>query len=142
MGQILINDYLKQLDIIKKVSGTRRETVVREAFKDLLKVWGKQHNLPFIAEYPLKTATKTNIEVDGAGPVQGKETQGPDHPREVRHLPICRLPGKSHRPADAGDGGERGDSQCGGGHEGSQSLVNCLYATSPFRVMGRAVSQV
>ena len=36
-SQILINDYLKQLDIIKKVSGTRRETVVREAFKDLLK---------------------------------------------------------------------------------------------------------
>ncbi len=66
MSQILINDYLKQLDIIKKVSGSRRETIVREAFKDLLKAWGKQHELTFIAEYPLKTATKTNIEVDGA----------------------------------------------------------------------------
>ena len=54
MSQILINDYLKQLDIIKKVSGSRRETIVREAFKDLLKAWGKQHNLAFIAEYPLK----------------------------------------------------------------------------------------
>jgi predicted helicase len=66
MSQILINEYLKQLDIIKKVSGTRRETIVREAFKDMLKAWGKSKNLVFLAEYPLKTATKTNINVDGA----------------------------------------------------------------------------
>src|SRR5450830_1279312 len=66
MSQILINEYLKQLDIIKKVSGSQRETIVREAFKDLLKNWGKQHDLIFLAEYPVKTATKTNINVDGA----------------------------------------------------------------------------
>lgn len=65
MSQILINDYLRQLDIIKKVSGSRRETIVREAFKDLLKAWGKQHALTFIAEYVLKTATKSSITVDG-----------------------------------------------------------------------------
>lgn len=35
MSQILINEYLADLDRLKKVSGTRRETVVREAFKDL-----------------------------------------------------------------------------------------------------------
>lgn len=66
MSQLLIHDYLKQLDVIKKVSGSSRETIVREAFKDLLKSWGKQHDLTFLAEYPLKTATKTNINVDGA----------------------------------------------------------------------------
>jgi predicted helicase len=66
MSQLLINDYLKQLDIIKKVSGSQRETTVREAFKDLLKNWGKQHKLVFLAEYPLKTVSKTNITVDGA----------------------------------------------------------------------------
>ncbi len=66
MSQILINDYLKQLDLIKKISGSQRETIVREAFKDLLKAWGKQQGLVFLAEYPLKTATKTNIAVDGA----------------------------------------------------------------------------
>ena len=66
MSQLLINDYLKQLDLIKKISGSSRETIVREAFKDLLKAWGKQHGLVFLAEYPLKTATKTNISVDGA----------------------------------------------------------------------------
>ena len=66
MSQILINDYLKQLDLIKKVSGSQRETIVREAFKDLLKAWGRQHDLVFLAEYPLKTATKSSIAVDGA----------------------------------------------------------------------------
>lgn len=66
MSQLLINDYLKQLDIIRRVSESARETIVREAFKDLLKAWGKQQGLIFLAEYPLKTATKTNISVDGA----------------------------------------------------------------------------
>lgn len=66
MSQLLINDYLKQLDLIKKVSGSSRETIVREAFKDLLKAWGKQQGLVFLAEYPVKTATKSNIIVDGA----------------------------------------------------------------------------
>jgi predicted helicase len=66
MSQLLINDYLKQLDLIKKVSGSNRETIVREAFKDLLKAWGKQNKLTFIAEYGMKTSTKTNILLDGA----------------------------------------------------------------------------
>ena len=66
MSQLLINDYLKQLDLIKKVSGSSRETIMREAFKDLLKASGKQQGLVFLAEYPLKTATKSNIAVDGA----------------------------------------------------------------------------
>ena len=66
MSRLFINDYLKQLDLIKKISGSSRETIVREAFKDLLKAWGKQQGLVFLAEYPLKTATKTNINVDGA----------------------------------------------------------------------------
>lgn len=66
MSQLLIHDYLAQLDLIKKVSGSQRETIVREAFKDLLKAWGRQQGLVFLAEYPLKTATRTNIAVDGA----------------------------------------------------------------------------
>lgn len=50
MSQLLINDYLKPLDLIKKISGSSSETIVREAFKDLLKAWGKQHNVVFLAE--------------------------------------------------------------------------------------------
>lgn len=65
MSQLLIHDYLNQLDLIKKVSGSQRETILREAFKDLLKQWGKQQDLLFLAEYPIKTTFNTNINVDG-----------------------------------------------------------------------------
>ena len=66
MSQVLINQYLAQLDVLKKVGGTHRESVVREAFKDLLKGWGKQHDLVFIPEYKLDSATKDTRYVDGA----------------------------------------------------------------------------
>jgi hypothetical protein len=66
LSLLLVNEYLKQLSIIKKTSVRHNETIVREAFKDLLKSWGKQQGLVFLAEYPLKTATKSNISLDGA----------------------------------------------------------------------------
>ena len=66
MSQVLINQYLAQLDVLKKVGGTHRESVVREAFKDLLKGLGKQHDLVFIPEYKLDSATKDTRFVDGA----------------------------------------------------------------------------
>jgi predicted helicase len=66
MSQVLINQYLAQLDVLRKVGGTHRESVVREAFKDLLKGWGKQHDLVFIPEYKLESATKDTRFVDGA----------------------------------------------------------------------------
>jgi len=66
MSQVLINQYLGELDRLKKIGGTHRESVVREAFKDLLKGWGKQHELQFIPEYKLDSATKDTRFVDGA----------------------------------------------------------------------------
>ena len=66
MSQVLINEYLKQLDVLKKVSGTNRESVVREAFKDLLKRWGRQHDLVFIPEHEIETPAKERRYVDGA----------------------------------------------------------------------------
>jgi hypothetical protein len=33
MSQVLINQYLAELDRLKKIGGTHRESVVREAFK-------------------------------------------------------------------------------------------------------------
>lgn len=66
MSQVLINQYLAQLDVLKKVGGTQRESSVREAFKDLLKGWGRQHDLVFIHECRLDTATKDIRTVDGA----------------------------------------------------------------------------
>lgn len=66
MSQILIQQYLNQLSDLRRVSGSRRETVVREAFKDLLKAWGRAHDLIFIPEYEIQTTAKQRRYVDGA----------------------------------------------------------------------------
>src|SRR2546426_7915141 len=66
MSQLLIQQYLNNLQDLRKVSGTHRESVVREAFKDLLKGWGRDHDLIFVPEYEITTATKDRRYVDGA----------------------------------------------------------------------------
>jgi len=66
MSQVLIQQYLNQLQDLRKVSGTHRESVVREAFKDLLKGWARSHALVFIPEYEIETKAKDRRYVDGA----------------------------------------------------------------------------
>lgn len=66
MSQLLIHQYLNQLQDLRKVGGTHRESVVREAFKDLLKGWAREHDLIFLPEYELVTPTKERRYVDGA----------------------------------------------------------------------------
>ena len=66
MSQLLIHQYLNQLSSLRKVSGTSRESVVREAFKDLLKGWGRAHDLVFIPEHEVASPTKERRYVDGA----------------------------------------------------------------------------
>lgn len=66
MSQFLIQKYLSDLDRIRSVSGATRESVVREAFKDLLKQWGRQHDLVFIAEHEHIAPTKNRCYIDGA----------------------------------------------------------------------------
>src|SRR3989304_5995132 len=66
MSQLLIQQYLNQLAMLKKVSGTTRESVVREAFKDLLKGWARGQDLVFVPEYEFETRTKERRYVDGA----------------------------------------------------------------------------
>ena len=66
VSQLLIQQYLNELQKLKQVSGTQRESVVREAFKDLLKGWARSHDLTFVAEYELETRTKERRYVDGA----------------------------------------------------------------------------
>jgi hypothetical protein len=65
-GQILIQQYLNQLSDLRRVSGTSRETVVREAFKDLLKGFGRAHDLIFVPEYEIETPARQRRYVDGA----------------------------------------------------------------------------
>jgi predicted helicase len=66
MSQLLIQQYLNELRILEKVSGSQRESVVREAFKDLLKGWARSHDLVFVPEYEYETATRERRYVDGA----------------------------------------------------------------------------
>lgn len=51
MSQLLIQHYLNDLSDLRRVSGSQRESVVREAFKTLLKDWGRSEGLLFIPEY-------------------------------------------------------------------------------------------
>ncbi|HEU0045314.1 type ISP restriction/modification enzyme, partial [Sphingomonas sp.] len=48
------------------MSGSRRESVLREAFKDLLKRWGRARDLQFVAEHDIVTRQANRIYVDGA----------------------------------------------------------------------------
>jgi predicted helicase len=66
MSQVLIQQYLKELAQLKKVSGSAREGVVSEAFKDLLKGWGRQQDLIFVPQYEVAAPTKERRYVDGA----------------------------------------------------------------------------
>ena len=50
MSQVLIQQYLNQLQDLRKVAGTGRESVVREAFKDLLKGCARSWNLVFVRQ--------------------------------------------------------------------------------------------
>lgn len=66
MSQLLINQYFNQLAQLKKISGASRESVIREAFKDLLKSWGRSLDLTFIPEHEIISAAKVRSYVDGA----------------------------------------------------------------------------
>ncbi len=67
MSQVLIQAYLRELADIKRMTGSSNETVLREAFKALLKDWGKSKGLFFTAEYPIENAAfKHKGSVDGA----------------------------------------------------------------------------
>jgi predicted helicase len=66
VSQQLIGRYLNELSDLRRVSGEVRESVVREAFKTLIKDWGRSKKLIFVPEYRLDTATRDRRFVDGA----------------------------------------------------------------------------
>jgi len=66
LSRQLINEYRGDLDRLRAVSGSRRESVLREAFKDLLKRWGRAHDLLFVPEHAITTPQKNRIYLDGA----------------------------------------------------------------------------
>lgn len=66
MSKLLISQYLNDLSRLKQVSGTHRESVVREAFKDLLKGYARSHDLVFVPEFEIESPAKERRYVDGA----------------------------------------------------------------------------
>jgi hypothetical protein len=66
MSQLLIQHYLNELQTLRRVGGTSREGVVSEAFKTLLKDWGRSRDLIFIPQYEYQTLQKTRVVPDGA----------------------------------------------------------------------------
>jgi predicted helicase len=66
VSQLLIQQYLNELQTLRRASGSTRESVVREAFKTLLKDWGRSRDLIFIPEYEYTTLQKTRVYPDGA----------------------------------------------------------------------------
>jgi predicted helicase len=66
MSKLLIGQYFNQLAQLRKISGVSRESVIREAFKDLLKAWGRTLDLTFVPEHEIISAAKVRSYVDGA----------------------------------------------------------------------------
>ena len=66
MSRQLINEYRAELDRLRAVSGSRREGVLSEAFKDLLKRWGRGLDLTFTAQHEIITQRGARIYPDGA----------------------------------------------------------------------------
>lgn len=66
VSQQLITEYRSDLDRIHSASGSKRESVVREAFKDLLKRWGKSRDLIVLAEHDYLTPHGDRRYIDGA----------------------------------------------------------------------------
>jgi len=66
VSQVLIQQYLNHLQDLRKHSGTHREGVVSDAFKDLLKGYARSHDLVFIPQYEIVTPAKELRYVDGA----------------------------------------------------------------------------
>lgn len=65
MSQQLINQYLNEIDRLRKFSGSVTEGVISEAFKDLLKTWARQLNWQFAAQYEFASMQKSRIRPDG-----------------------------------------------------------------------------
>ena len=66
MSKLLISQYLNELSSLKQVSGTHRESLVREAFKELLKGYARSHDLVFVPEFEVESPAKQRRYIDNA----------------------------------------------------------------------------
>ncbi len=79
MSKVLIGQYLNELARLRQVSGTTRESVVREAFKDLLKGYARSHDLTCFADHKEKVidllARVTRVSVETQAVVEAMRGQ-------------------------------------------------------------------
>ena len=61
MSQLLVQQYLNDLSDLRRASGTTRESVVSEAFKDLLQGYGRSNDLNFIPQYELPKQNRAGL---------------------------------------------------------------------------------
>jgi predicted helicase len=65
MSRLLIDEYLREIESLRHVSGLNTEEIIRDAFKDLLKRRARSENLNFVPEYPWTTPLRTTVKPDG-----------------------------------------------------------------------------
>ncbi|CAN5278436.1 hypothetical protein BH10PSE7_BH10PSE7_23660 [soil metagenome] len=65
MSLQLVQQYLNEIDRLRKITGSSTEGVISEAFKDLLKAWSRQLNWQFAAQYEFPSAQRNRIRPDG-----------------------------------------------------------------------------
>lgn len=65
MSRVLINEYLGEIQRLKRASGEESEQIIREAFKDLLKRWSRQKNLILIVEKSKTAKLGNRVRPDG-----------------------------------------------------------------------------
>jgi predicted helicase len=65
MSQLLVQNYLNEIDRLRRYTGSATESVISEAFKDLLKAWSRQLNWQFSAQYEFATTQRSRIRPDG-----------------------------------------------------------------------------
>ncbi|SDU47757.1 N-6 DNA Methylase [Stappia sp. ES.058] len=65
MSQQLVNQYLSEIDRLRKMSGLTNEQVIRPAFRRLLDTWAASMRLVFLEEFPFQTGMKTTVYPDG-----------------------------------------------------------------------------
>jgi predicted helicase len=65
MSQQIINQYLAEIDRLRKFSGLSNEQIIRPAFRRLLDSWAASDKLVFLEEFPVQTSLKTTVYPDG-----------------------------------------------------------------------------
>jgi predicted helicase len=65
MSQLLVQNYLGELDRLRKFSGSLNEQIIRPAFRRLLDAWSSAQKLVFLEEQPYQTSVKTTVYPDG-----------------------------------------------------------------------------